>query len=144
MNTQPDLVAALAPVAALLERLGVTWYIGGSVASTAHGLPRATMDVDLVTNVRALQAPDFARALAAEFYVDAKSICEAAGRRGSFNLIHFDTGMKVDVFVAKDTAYARSAAARRVPHDFTHGSGALRVWLASAEDTVLADRKSVV
>lgn len=41
----PDLLAALGPVSAALDRLGIPWYIGGSVASSAHGVPRTTLDV---------------------------------------------------------------------------------------------------
>ena len=48
MSDVDDLVAALEPVAAALGRLGVGFYVGGSVASTYHGAIRSTMDVDLV------------------------------------------------------------------------------------------------
>ncbi len=36
------------PVLKAFERLNVEYYVGGSVASSAFGLPRTTLDVDLV------------------------------------------------------------------------------------------------
>ncbi len=42
------IVAAIAPVVAVFEQLGIEYYIGGSVGSSAYGIPRATFDVDLV------------------------------------------------------------------------------------------------
>ncbi len=45
MDGHDDLVTALTPFIDLLDRLGVAWYVGGSVASTVHGRFRATSAV---------------------------------------------------------------------------------------------------
>ena len=45
--SQPDLIAALAPVVAALEHLGVDYSVVGSVASSAHGIARASLDAAL-------------------------------------------------------------------------------------------------
>ena len=50
--TQPDPVSAIGPIVGALEQLSVSYYIGGSVASSVHGLPRMTLDVDLVANLK--------------------------------------------------------------------------------------------
>ena len=52
MDRHDGLVVALKPLIDVLERLGVAWYVGGSVASTVHGRFRATNDVDVVANLR--------------------------------------------------------------------------------------------
>ena len=52
MEGHDDLVEALTPLVDLLDRLGVAWYVGGSVASTVHGHFRATNDVDVVADLR--------------------------------------------------------------------------------------------
>ena len=54
---------ALAPVAAALRRMGVEFYIGGSVACVRHGVPRSTVDVDLIANLRTEHAGALAEAL---------------------------------------------------------------------------------
>jgi len=43
-----DALNALLPVIDMFERLGEPYYVGGSFASSAHGIARATFDVDLV------------------------------------------------------------------------------------------------
>jgi len=52
MDERDDLVVALTPFVDLLDRLGVVWYVGGSVASTVHGQFRATNDIDVIADVR--------------------------------------------------------------------------------------------
>ena len=58
--TESDLVAALRPVADALEALGVRYYLGGSVASSAHGIARASLDADIIAALE----PDHVDALA--------------------------------------------------------------------------------
>ena len=58
-----EIVSALAPVAASLDRLNITWYLGGSVASSIYGLPRSTLDVDLVADLKVDQVAEFMRPL---------------------------------------------------------------------------------
>ena len=48
----PDELAATLLVCAALDDLGVEHVIGGSVASSLHGRPRSTQDVDLVADLR--------------------------------------------------------------------------------------------
>lgn len=48
MTLGADIVEALEPIAVLLEQLGVSYSVAGSVASSVHGHARATLDVDLV------------------------------------------------------------------------------------------------
>jgi len=55
--TDHDILRAIEPVAAALERLGVPWHIGGSVGSSLHGMPRSTLDVDFVADLK-LRTPE--------------------------------------------------------------------------------------
>ena len=69
MSEADDILAALAPVVAAFDGLGVRHYIGGSVASTMHGAIRSTMDVDVVCDLRADQVEAFLAAFGADVYV---------------------------------------------------------------------------
>jgi hypothetical protein len=82
-----DVVRTLEPVMAVLEELGVTYRVGGSVASSALGGPRSTLDVDIVCSLSAERVEAFVRALSATYYVDADMIRDAIARRASINLI---------------------------------------------------------
>lgn len=118
--------------------MGIAWYVGGSVASTVHGRFRATNDVGLIAGLRAEHAEAMRMALDADHYVDGGSIRDAVHRRSSFNLLHFETGLKIDVFVAADSEYEASVRARRVLQPVGDGPSARQLWIASAEDTILA------
>lgn len=75
--------------------------------------------------------------LASTFYVDAEAIGGAIRRRASFNLIHFATSFKVDVFVSRGRPFDRSRFARRSRETITTApDGAADI--ASAEDALLA------
>ena len=48
MNHSNDIISAAEPVAKAFEKLGIIYFIGGSLASSAYGIPRATMDIDMI------------------------------------------------------------------------------------------------
>jgi predicted nucleotidyltransferase len=50
-------------IAELLERLGIPYHVGGSVASSAHGMYRASADIDFVIDPTRDQLEALARAL---------------------------------------------------------------------------------
>lgn len=138
MDRRNDLAVALTPLIDVLERLGIAWYVGGSVASTVHGRFRATNDVDLIANLREEHASPLCAALEADHYIDEASICDAVRHESSFNLIHYGTGLKIDVFIAADTEYEANVQARCVSESVGDGADTRRFWVASTEDTILA------
>lgn len=132
----PDVLAVALDVATRLETAGVPYVIGGSLASSVHGEPRATLDVDLVADLRADSLSTVVGALAQDYYVDADAAQEAVRLGASFNLVHLGAGVKVDIFVAGSDAFdherLRSRLAVAVPPPL---SGTL--WLDTAEHTLL-------
>ncbi|MGB8644725.1 MAG: hypothetical protein WCF84_05775 [Anaerolineae bacterium] len=97
----PEQIAITLQVIQVLDTLGVPYLIGGSLASTLHGEPRASLDVDLVADLEGKQVAPLALALSQEFYLDQDAAREAIRTQGSFNLIHYGTGFKVDIFIRK-------------------------------------------
>ena len=87
-------------VTAILEELDVPYLVGGSLASSLHGQPRATQDVDIVADLQLEHVEPFVVALRDHFYVDEPAVRDAVKRRSTFNVIHLETMFKVDVFVA--------------------------------------------
>jgi hypothetical protein len=116
-----------------LEAEGVTWCIGGSVASSLLGIPRATLDVDLVADLRLLHVKPLCARLVPNYYVDEDTCRWAVTTRRSFNAIHQDTMIKIDIFCAKDDALSRAELQRRLVLDV----GAAKVPVCSAEDIIL-------
>jgi hypothetical protein len=130
-----DIVRTLVPVVAVLEQLGVAYRVGGSVATSALGVPRSTLDVDIACALRDEHVDAFVQALAATYYVDADMIRDAISRRASFNLVMLETMIKVDVFVSPSDAYDREAFGRGVRMSLEPGSPEFDI--ATAEDMIL-------
>jgi hypothetical protein len=123
-------------LAETLERLGVPYLVGGSLASSLHGLPRATQDVDLVAALEPRHVPDLVGALRESFYLDEAAIRAAVRERTSFNVIHLGTLFKADIFVARDDPTVRSEFERR--QRFRVADDPPReLVLASPEDTIV-------
>lgn len=138
MNPQgTELFQALRPVVTALEELEVPYYIGGSVASGVLGEPRLTLDADIVTALLGRHVPLLAARLAGAYYVDEPTMLRAIEQQSSFNLIHLQTMVKVDVYISWRSEFARAQFARRIRANLS-AEAPLEVYLASAEDTVLA------
>lgn len=75
---------------------------------------RATLDVDIVADMQSGHIPALVAALAGEFYADAEMMQDAIERRGSFNLIHYATAFKVDIFIRKVRSFDQMQFERRV------------------------------
>lgn len=100
------LALALSQLTPVLEALGIRYAIVGSLASSAHGVYRATADGDLLAIIAPGQAARLARALGRSWYADAEMIERAVGDRRSFNLIHIPTAQKIDIFPATNDFHA--------------------------------------
>ena len=135
MSPDSALWHALLPVVAALETLRVSYYVGGSVASSVTGVTRATLDVDLVAAVQPDHAESLAAALSQSYYVDVEMIQHAVRHCSSFNVIHLASLFKVDVFVPEDTPFARANMHRRVALEIPEAGRAL--YFCSPEDIVL-------
>ncbi|HEY6564452.1 MAG TPA: hypothetical protein VIY86_08135 [Pirellulaceae bacterium] len=135
--TQPcELIEALRPIVAVLDASHTRFCIGGSVASSWHGAPRTTLDVDLAAELDEQGAKATVAALQGDYYVSESAALDAVRRRSCFNLLHLATAFKIDVFVSKDRDFDRSVQERAILA-VLDGSPPLPVRMASAEDIVL-------
>ena len=135
MHNTPDILATITPIVEALEQLGVPYHIGGSVASSVYGLPRLTIDVDLVADLRLEHVKPLVKLLQAIYYIDEDMIRDAIRRRSSFNLIHQDTILKVDVFIPKSRLFDQEEL-NRVQTKVLEGNDR-PFYVASPEGTIL-------
>jgi len=121
-----------------LDRLGLTYMVTGSVASTAYGEPRLTHDVDVVVALTAEEAGKLGTAFPPEsFYcppVEVLVVEARRDRRGHFNLIHHSTGWKADVYLAGQDPLHAWALARRSRLELGPGRS---FWLAPPEYVIV-------
>ena len=123
-------------VAELLERLGIPYHVGGSIASSAHGMYRASADIDVVIDPTSTQLEALACALEPAFYVSRSAMAEALSSRCTFNAIHDETSFKIDFFI-KGTAPFDDEELRRSIRQEVGDERGRAVLLKSPEDTIL-------
>ena len=113
----PDHLVALAAFAALLDAEGIAFHVGGSVASSTWGRGRSTADVDLIAAVSSEHVTSLAESARSAFYIDESMIHEAIRNRRSFNVVHLETMIKIDVFIrgARPTTKKRPPALDPLP-----------------------------
>jgi hypothetical protein len=136
--TDSELISALRPVAEAFDALGVRYYLGGSVASSAHGIARASLDADIVASLGPQHVDPLTARLAATYYIPEGRLRSAVAERSSCNFIHLATMFKIDVFVSKDRPFDREAATRAMLLPVDEAADAPHFPVASPEDTVLA------
>ncbi len=132
----PDVLGVALDVAGRLERVQVPYVIGGSLASSVHGEPRATMDVDVVADVRPESIARLVATLRPDYYVDADAAEAAVRTAGSFNAVHTQAGIKVDFFVAGSDAFELERLRTRVAVT-VNAAPPQTLWVDTAEHTVL-------
>ena len=132
----PDPLQITRRIAEVFEFLQIPYLVGGSLASSLHGIPRSTQDADVVADMKPIHIEPFVKALESEFYVDADMIREAVNKRSSFNVIHLETMFKVDVFLLGEDDVSQEEMARRKRFQVSEEPGG-ELFLASAEDVIL-------
>ncbi len=118
MLSEPLLVVAR--LAQAFDTLAIRHLVGGSLASSIHGTPRATQDVDLLAEIEPADVEPLTDALGDEFHIDAGMIRDAIRRQRSFNVVHLATMFKADVFISRGDASALEEWRGPGPRSSTH------------------------
>jgi len=123
-----------------LRRLGIPYMVGGSLASSIHGIPRSTNDIDLVADLSLHHVAALVAEMRPEFYIDPPEAIHQALQAGRmFNLIHLASSYKYDIYPLSPEPYHQAAFARR--HEVESslvGAEPVRFYVSSPEDTILA------
>ena len=105
-------IEVLERLAEMLDALGIPYAIGGSIASSMYGTVRFTRDADIGVYPFPSAADKFYERLKNEFYVNEQAMQEALGCCGSFNIIHFETAFKIDLFLLGPSNFERQLLLR--------------------------------
>ena len=122
-----------------LERLQLPYAITGSHASISYSEARFTNDIDVVVGLTPATLRAFCAAFPdSDFYISEDGARYAAARGGQFNVIHPESGIKIDVIVP-DSQFGRAQLQRAVRAPTTGGRSAL---LLSPEDLIIQKMKA--
>lgn len=113
----------------------IDYMLTGSLAMNYYAQPRMTRDIDVVVALDSTDAVDaIINSFSSDYYVAREAITHAIVHESVFNLIHYETVIKVDCIVRKLSDYRRLEFERRSAiniQDFT-------VWIASKEDLIIS------
>ncbi len=136
MKQTTGLLDVLRDVVARLDKENIPYFLVGSMASMYYSRPRFTNDIDLVVQLH----PTFVSKFSSVFPIDdyycppVEVLKDEVIRRGSFNLIHQQSGIKIDIVLYKDTEYHQSEFKRRTKVEIIPQ---LEVYIASPENIIL-------
>lgn len=124
-------------LALVCERMGrarIDYMLTGSFALAYYATPRMTRDLDLVVACDAESVNPLVDAFASDFYIDADAVRTAVFSQRPFNLMHLDSGLKVDMIVRRDSRYRIVEFERRQRVRI----GTADTWIVSREDLILS------
>ncbi len=121
-----------------LEESRIEYMISGSVASSLHGEPRSTHDIDVVVAIKKTDVRKLTHVFhPPRFYLDKESIYEAIEKKDMFNLIDAEEGGKIDFWLLTDDSFDRSRFSRRQKEKVM----GFHMQVSSPEDIILAKLK---
>ncbi|MBA2541984.1 MAG: hypothetical protein H0V17_20245 [Deltaproteobacteria bacterium] len=127
--------ALLGSMTEILRSIDIPHMVVGSFASTFHGVPRTTHDLDLVIDPSVEQLDRLVAGLDPErYYVDLEVARDALARRTMFNVIEIETAWKVDLVIKKARPFSVEELSRREPAILI----GVAVPMATAEDTIIS------
>ena len=132
-----DFESLIVRIAGILDALTIPYAITGGYAVSIWGKPRSTFDVDVVIEFPQSKIHPLAEALkkiSELVYIDERMMTRAVERKGEFNFIHIESGIKIDFFVLKDDEFSSARLKRRVSKSIAGKS----VYFLSPEDLVLS------
>ena len=133
--TLADPIRVVTKVTKVLQDLGIRYLVGGSLASSLHGIPRATQDVDIVADLAENQIEEIAALLSQSFYIDIEMARDAVKRRSSFNIIDKEYFFKIDIFVQGPDDISAIEMERRVIYQVAD-SNDQSIYVCSPEDII--------
>jgi hypothetical protein len=130
-----DAIAIALRVAGAIEAAGGAYFVGGSLASSLQGEPRATNDIDIVLKLPIGRVGEFVKVLGPDFEVDTDMLRDALLHCRSCNIFYLPTVMKIDLFAFAGSPFDEAEFSRRRPVAVRPSAETLIV--KSPEDTVL-------
>lgn len=119
---------------AALDAADIPYFVTGSFASSAHGIPRSTNDIDIVIAPTREQLKQLlAQLRAQDFATDLEDPFDALDRNALFNIVDNATLWKVDFIFKQPTSFDVARFGRR---DIVDIAG-VHLYTASPEDILI-------
>ena len=127
-------LTVLTDVVSRLESAGFDYMLTGSVAMNYYAEPRMTRDIDIVVALAVTDAEKVIEVFEGDYYLSTEAVFDAVRDRKMFNLVHYESVVKVDLIVRKESEYRQLEFDRRQKIHV----GELGMWIVSKEDLILS------
>ena len=128
------IIRLLQKITKSLENAGIPYMLSGSIALNRYTIPRMTLDIDIVIELNVNNLKAFIGLFPDKFYMNTDTVKQETQRYGMFNIIDFESGLKVDFIVRKNTEYRIHEFNRRKKEKIED----IEVWMVSPEDLVIS------
>lgn len=114
-----------------LDTFAIPYALVGSWGSGIYGEPRFTRDIDIVLDLNLALVPQFCAAFpTSEFYLSEAAVRDAVRTRFQFNLIHPESGNKIDFILTRPESWNRRQLERRRRIELRLADEAFGVYVA--------------
>src|SRR5450631_4141695 len=131
MTTELDVLGL---VSDRLLACGLPFMLTGSFALAYYATPRMTRDLDIVVALKESDVKTLVTAFESDFYIDPDAARSAIQSERMFNLMHLESGVKVDFIIRKSSEFRQVEFERRHPVTIA----GIRTWIVSGEDLILS------
>ena len=126
--------SVLEKLRAAFDAARVPYFVTGSFASSAHGVPRSSNDIDVViAPTREQLVGLLAEFSDSDFAANLDDALEALAHRSQFNIVDYATSWKIDLILRQATPFDASRFNRR---EVVNIAG-VHLYTASAEDILI-------
>jgi len=133
-----DFQKLLTKIGGILNKLKIHYYVTGGYAISVWGRPRSTFDIDVIIKLPESQIGILTkklRGISEINYIEKEDMENAVAKKGEFNFIHGNSGIKVDFWIWKENDdFEISAMKRRVAKKILDE----KIYFISAEDLILS------
>lgn len=127
-------LAVLSDVVSRLESVNLEYMLTGSVAMNYYAQPRMTRDIDIVIGLSESDSQTIVDIFEDDYYLSTDAVADAIRGHTMFNLVHYDSVVKVDFIVRKESEYRKLEFERRQQIRIDE----LMTWIVSKEDLILS------
>lgn len=122
----------------VMEVLAIPYALVGSWASGIYGEPRFTRDIDIVIELQQSAIRPFSAAFPPdEYYVSVPSIEDAVREHFQFNIVHPESGNKIDFILPRPHPWNSGQLSRRRRVTIGTGADIFSAYIAAPEDVII-------
>lgn len=128
------MIELLEKIIRILDLMHVPYMLSGSVAMNLYAEPRTTQDIDLIIELLPEDVPNLVKLLGKEFYFSSEAMYDAIDHLGMFNIIDYQSGMKVDMIMRNKDIFEQVKFQNRQKTNYL----GIELWIIRLEDLVIS------